>query len=199
MKILITLIAIAGIVLHAFFPTIQIDAITIVLFFMALLPWLSNLLEEIEFPGGWKVKFKKKEELTARAQRAGLSADLKPEDEQKYSFQSVAATDKNLALAGLRIELEKKLKEMSESAGINTGMQGVGRMLQTLSERSLIGWEERSVLNDMIGLLNSAVHGRKVDDDSFQWALETGVRMLKALDYKQFGDLRFRPLKPKSN
>lgn len=185
MKVIVTLIAIAGIILHAVFPDIKIDAISIVLFFLALLPWLSNLLEELELPGGWKVKFKKTEELARRAKDAGLVADLTAEDQERYAFQIVATSDKNLALAGLRIEIEKNLKDIAESNGIGTKMQGLGRIMQILFDRKLISWDEKAVLSDIIGLLNNAVHGAKIDEKSFQWAMDYGTGILKTLEIKK--------------
>lgn len=39
----------------------------------------------------------------------------------------------------------------------------------------------------MIGLLNSAIHGAKVDDRAVDWALDVGPRLLEALDEKLTG------------
>ena len=39
-------------------PTIKIDAISLGLIIVAILPWLSSLIESAEFPGGWKIKFR---------------------------------------------------------------------------------------------------------------------------------------------
>ncbi|WP_321991483.1 hypothetical protein [Marispirochaeta aestuarii] len=185
MKILITFTAVAGIILHAIFPDIEIDAISVALFFIALLPWLSTLFEELELPGGWKVKFKKSEELAQRAQEAGLIADVTTEDQERYAFQSVATSDKNLALAGLRIEIEKNLKDIATANGIGTRMQGLGRIMQFLSDKELISWQEKSILSDLIGLLNNAVHGAKIDEKSFLWAMDYGVGILKSLELRK--------------
>jgi hypothetical protein len=37
-------------------------------------------------------------------------------------------------------------------------------------------------LNDMTGLLNSAVHGAAVDPSAAGWAVEVGPRILKSLE-----------------
>lgn len=53
-------ISIAAIVvafIHVICPNIKIDVITIVLLFIALIPWLSPLFKSLEFPGGWKIEF----------------------------------------------------------------------------------------------------------------------------------------------
>ena len=99
-------------------------------------------------------------------------------------FRRSGQSDPNLALAGLRIEIEKRLKQLAEKNNIGTSMQGVGRLLQMLSDKELIGYEEKSVLLDMIGMLNSAVHGARIDRKSYAWAMEYGPRILKTLDIR---------------
>lgn len=190
-KIFISSVALAGIVIHAVLPEYKIDIITLGLFVLALAPWLSHLLDSFELPGGWKLKFKALEETGKRAEKVGLlSNDISKSEKDKYSFQIIGESDPNLALAGLRIEIEKRLKLLAENNNIGTKMQGVGRLLQMLSDKELIGYEEKSVLMDMIGLLNSAVHGAKIDSKSYVWAMEYGPRILKTLDSRLIKKVR---------
>lgn len=188
-KIIISILAIAAIIVHAVFPGFKIDIITLGLFVLALLPWLSSVIESFELPGGWKLKFQALEETAKRAERAGLiSKDVT--DSDQYSFQMIEETDPNLALAGLRIEIERRLKVLAEKNGIGTRMQGLGRLLQMLSDRGLIGNEEKSVLLDMTALLNSAVHGAKIDNRSYRWAIDFGPGIIKGLDQRINNDTK---------
>jgi len=165
-------------------PNLKIDSITISLLIVAILPWLSMLFEDLEIPGGWKVKFKDKEGIAKRALESGIVSSSDVVNSEMYTFQIIADKDKNLALAGLRIEIEKILIELAKIAGLETKMQGVGKLLQMLSEKNMIGLEEKSVLNDMIVLLNDAVHGKRIDHDSFIWAMDYGVRILNTLEQR---------------
>jgi len=45
---------------------------------------------------------------------------------------------------------------------------------------------------DLVGLLNNAVHGAKVDHRAATWAIETGPRLLRALDQKLVDAKLFR-------
>ncbi|MET8851735.1 hypothetical protein [Amycolatopsis sp. NPDC004625] len=54
----VSLVAILGAVAHLVWPGLKIDAITVLLIVVALVPWLGDLLESIELPGGWKVKYR---------------------------------------------------------------------------------------------------------------------------------------------
>jgi hypothetical protein len=53
----ITILALVIALLHLIFPNLKIDAITVTLLLIALVPWLSPLFKSLEFPGGWKIEF----------------------------------------------------------------------------------------------------------------------------------------------
>ena len=58
----------------------------------------------------------------------------------------------------------------------------MGSLLRSLSDQEILSRDERAVLADMIGLLNSAAHGARADLQSAQWALDVGPRLLATLD-----------------
>jgi len=58
----ITIAAVVIAILHIIFPNLIIDAITITLLFIALVPWLSPLFKSLEFPGGLKIEFQEMKE-----------------------------------------------------------------------------------------------------------------------------------------
>jgi len=184
-RLQISITAIAGLIIaiHLIWPSLAIDAITLTLIIVAAIPWLAPLFKSLEFPGGWKVEFKDLAKAKEKADEAGLlapSADVNASLE--YPFQIVAEDDANLALAGLRIEVERRLRELAQSAGISIQRAGVGRLMRLLFEKEILTKQEYSVLSDMIGLLNAAVHGAEVDSKAADWAMEVGPRLLKALD-----------------
>ena len=186
-RLQIGITAIAGliIIIHLIWPSLAIDAITLTLIIVAIIPWLAPLFKSLEFPGGWKVEFKDLAKAKEKADEAGLlapSADVNASLE--YPFQIVAEDDANLALAGLRIEVERRLRELAQSAGISIQRASVGRLMRLLFEKEILTKQEYSVLSDMIGLLNAAVHGAEVDSKAADWAMEVGPRLLKALDEK---------------
>ena len=90
LKVIISGIALSGIVIHALFPAYRIDIITIGLFIIAVLPWLSSLVDSFELPGGWKLKFKQLEAAGKRAEQVGLlSTEITKDEINKYSFQAI--------------------------------------------------------------------------------------------------------------
>ena len=62
MKWIITIVAVAGIIIHLVFPDLKIDAITISLLVLALLPWIYPIIASVEIPGIGKVEFQKSSE-----------------------------------------------------------------------------------------------------------------------------------------
>lgn len=101
---------------------------------------------------------------------------------EDYSFQTIASADPNLALAGLRIEIEKRLLKLAESRGLQLNRPSFGALLSALNGRQLINGAERELLADLASLLNSAVHGAVVDPSAAGWSLDIGPRILKAID-----------------
>ncbi|HOI73146.1 MAG TPA: hypothetical protein PLO63_03265 [Syntrophales bacterium] len=183
LRYIITLISLLLALAHLIWPYLAIDVVTLVLLIIAILPWLAPLIKSFELPGGWKMEFQDLQKVSSRADTAGLLAAEPTKKEEIFSFQSIARQDHNLALAGLRIEIEKRLSLLSEVAGLKRNkVMGIGESLRALSKHDILTSEERSILSDMINMLNAAVHGATVDQRSADWAIDVGPRLLTSLD-----------------
>ena len=122
---ILSAIAIVGITVHLKWPSVGIDGVTLVLLGVLVVPWIGPAFKSLEFPGGWKVEFhdlqKAGQDIADAGLRAtGPQAAVAPE----YAFQSIASSDPNLALAGLRIEIEKRLVKLAQSRGLEVGRTG---------------------------------------------------------------------------
>lgn len=180
-QIFITVIALLVAIIHVVRPDITIDVITVFLLVLALLPWLIPLIRSLEFPGGWKIEFQELEKVKNKADKAGL---LSKNKSKSYSFEPLLNKDPNLALAGLRIEIEKRLIQIAKLNNLNFERSSVGQLLRLLAQNQALTVEETSVLSDMTGLLNSAVHGAEVDKRAADWAIEVGPKLLQSLEEK---------------
>lgn len=168
---------------HLIWPQLAIDAISLALIVIAILPWLAPLVKSLELPGGWKVEFHELQKAAARAETAGLLSAGPSKAEATFSFQSIATRDPNLALAGLRIEIEKRLSSLAEIHGLNSRKpMGVGQSLRALAQAEVLTSEERSILANIVNILNGAVHGAEVDTRAANWAIDVGPRLLASLD-----------------
>lgn len=183
LRLAVTICALILAIGHLIWPNIAIDAITLALVVIAILPWLAPLVKSLELPGGWKVEFQELQKAASRADTAGLLAAEPLSSEDSFSFQSISKRDPNLALAGLRIEIEKRLSKLAEANNVEQRRpMGIGELLRVLAQREVLTNEERSILSDMVNMLNAAVHGATVDRQSADWAIEIGPRLLTSLD-----------------
>jgi hypothetical protein len=179
----ITLGALVLALVHLIWPRLAIDSITLVLLVIALLPWLAPIFKSLEFPGGWKIEFQELQKAAQKAEEAGLLAPAAHvAGEMDYAFQRAADQDPNLALAGLRIEIEKRLVALAQKKGLDARSKGMRQLLRVLSEQHVLDPEASSALADLTGLLNSAVHGALVDPQAAAWAMNIGPRLLRRLD-----------------
>ena len=182
-QVIITVASLALVGVHLVWPNLRVDAVTLILLAAAAIPWLLPLFKSVELPGGLKLEFQDLQAAEQRAAEAGLLDEPPdPAPLHEYSFQVVANEDANLALAGLRIEIERRLGRLAEGAGIGSTKMSVGRLLRRLGDERILTHKQRSVLTDLVGLLNSAAHGASADHQSAQWALEVGPRLLATLD-----------------
>ena len=76
----VTIVALGAGAAHLIWPALKIDAITVLLLVVALLPWLGGLLESLELPGGYKLKYRaladKVEQTEQRATEAISAANV---------------------------------------------------------------------------------------------------------------------------
>jgi len=166
-------------------PELRIDGVIAGLVIIAIIPWVAPLFKSLELPGGLKFEFQELEKVSKEAREVGLiSDDTQPQKEQDYSFLSVASFDPNLALAGLRIEIEKRLRKLASENDIETSRKGIGVIMTDLSKNQLLTSKERSTLDDMVATLNAASHGENFDPRVADWVILEGPRILASLDGK---------------
>ena len=181
---------------HLFASWLTLDPLTLGLIVLAVLPWLVPMLRSVELPGGLKIELRDFKALEKEAEKAGIldedAQDAGPAPSQ-YSFLLVADSDPVLALAGLRIEIERKLIELSEAAGLEFRRASVGRLLNSLDRRELLPPDTSGFLRDILGLLNQAVHGAEVEPDAAAWVLDRGPKILRTLERQISATVAGRP------
>lgn len=187
---IISLVALLVALAHLAFPNLAIDGITVTLLTLAVLPWLGPLFKAIELPGGLKVEYHDLLQAERKAEDVGLLAPEAKSGHPRhvYAFETFAEANPNLALAGLRIEIESRLRDIAESRGISSNRKSATRLIGELRASGHFSDAESSVIEDLLRLLNRAAHGAQVDARGSQWALDSGRRILRALDEKKGED-----------
>lgn len=179
LKISITTISILLILVRLIWPNINIDSITLGLLVVAVLPWLSSLIESAEFPGGWKIKFHNLKDAGDKiiGDTPLPSEQTKPE----ASYLEIADIDPNLALVGLRIEIEKRLRTLGSCFNfpINKTLRSI---IHDLRLENVMTNDIANGLVELIRAGNSAAHGAWVEQNVAHWAMDTGRNILAQLD-----------------
>ena len=159
-----------------------LSVVAVGLLVVALSPWLFKFMKTLELPGGIKIEFREKlEKVTEEAREAGL---LNPQTTETRTYEALYNEDPTLALAGLRIELERRIRELVKVADMGEHRVGILRQLNLLRDRQILDPREVGVISDLVPLLNSAVHSEEFGREAADWAMHIGPALLAGLDRK---------------
>lgn len=190
-KWVITAIAISVAIVHLIFPSLSIDGITVTLLAIAVIPWLEPLFKSIELPGGLKMEFQAVKEVEKEARKAGLIKEPEtivqaeiPKSEDTLSFMATVRDFPKLALPLMRVEIEKRIRELANRYGIEAGHFALDTLIHMLSQKQVLSKEEGHALVRIKNILNQAVHGMHTDEENAQWVMDNGIQIIEALDAK---------------
>jgi hypothetical protein len=179
-KLWVSIVAALLLVARLVWPNLRIDAVALGLLVVVILAWLSSLVKSAEFPGGWKVEFQEVRAAGEKVTQGELLPSTAPLPRQ-LRYLDVARQDPNLALVGLRIEIESRLRQLAEDAGVSS-RHGLRRMLNDLIDKNVIHPAAAEGLHELIRAGNEAAHGANVDERTANWALEYGPKILSTLE-----------------
>ncbi len=182
---LISIIALALIIVHLFFPEVKIDNITLVLLVLGFLPFFFPYLKSLELPGGFKITLKDAKKVFAKITPGDISnPNVHAEVAQAVSsldyLREIAATDPNLALVGFRIEIEKLIRKMAAEYKLGS-KDSLKQAIKELEEKGRIAPGPASGLMDLVALANQAAHGVKVSPGAINWVLDYAPELFNTL------------------
>jgi len=179
---------------HVIYPKLAIDSITISLLVLLIVVWFFPWVKAFKFPGG-EIQMRDVE----KAQESLAKVDLprRPQPPTNLTITAIDGVelgklslrdqllegDPNLALASLRIEIERRLRELATKRGIFVQkIAGVTQVIQALRERGDLDPKLASSLLEIIALCNRAVHGAKVDTEVARSTVALGEELLSVLN-----------------
>jgi hypothetical protein len=178
------IIAVAASILLIFDTFIKsLSVVALGLAVLALSPWLIQFIKTLELAG---IKFEFRDQLekvTERMSTAGLLSEPE-ETDQRPTYEEVFNTDPTLALAGLRIALEQRLRDLFEAAGSQRPRGGLVFQINRLGDLGVLDTDQISAIADLMPLLNKAVHSEEYSREAAGWAMSVGPALLAALDHK---------------
>lgn len=179
--ILLSAVAVLFIAAHMIWPQLEIDSITVALIVLAIVPWLAPVVKSFELPGGVKVTLRELESASSKVIGSPPSAPPASTPDSDL-LQIIAASDPNLALAALRINIEGSLRKLASARGIDAKGLRLRTLIRRLHDSGVVPPTISSGLEELVLLGNQAVHGADVAPQGASWALEAGPRILGFLD-----------------
>lgn len=179
-KIAISGIAVGAGAVRLIWPDARIDAVSLGLLVVAVLPWVAVLFESLELPGGWKIAFRDLERV-AQALPAEVNGTQADADSQP-SYLLVQGLDPELALVGLRIEIERRLQELAVYADIPERGRPMSARVLLRELHDHIPANMRAALDETLAAGNAAAHGATLPDGQKDFAFAEGRRLLQWLD-----------------
>jgi len=184
------IIALILLVLHSFSVTvISVDTTSIFLLLILLISPFVSSIKKLKF-GDFEAEIDPKEVKRLRdSAETGLS-QTKPETENLpeirktvIDIEEIGVEDQILALAKLRIEIEKVLRKIIRSLDFHNKNRpmSLGSIVQRLGSQEIIPQEITNPLREVIGICNRAVHGESISKDSAISVIGVGTDLLETL------------------
>jgi hypothetical protein len=185
------LIAVFLLISHTFsWPLVKVDHITILLLaVIALVPFVE-LVRKIKI-GEFEAEIAPREvaEASAKVSKEVPTdpSHIRTEEGIAQEVLDLVQTDPPLALAKLRMELERLLRRLHEHI-VHPKKTGkyitLGRMARNLGDQDIISKEMSAGLVDVISLANRAVHGENIRKADAEELARLGTRLLDELNYE---------------
>ena len=182
---------------------VTVDNTSVLLLVIAIVcllaPWLTKIrFGEFEAEIGPKEVGRLKEKVAKHipeppeAKSTALAAERTRAAE---TISDLVIIDPVLALAKLRIELEKVLAALYEAAGIPERLKrpvSASKLVQRLTDIEVIPRELSGAILELIQLCNRAIHGEDIRPSQAEAIVDQGARLLEYL-YDQLSEFRFEP------
>lgn len=185
LKIAVTAGAVIVLVCRLIWPNLSIDAVSLGLLVIGLVPWLAPLIKSVELPGGLKVSLQDVKE--AGASVIGSSREKVRSAPPTRRLSLFPEIDPNIALLKLRVELERRLREAALAKGLDANTPLL-RLVQELQDRAILSPSVAAGVMNFINVANTAAHGAQVDLNVLSWANLNGPQVLDALEDDLWGE-----------
>lgn len=182
-------LAVALIVLHAFFNnSVHIDNTTVLLLIVILLvpylPWVTRIKY-----GNFEAEIGREEIKQIEQKLDATTAQPSDEPHKEDGLEAIrdlSKTDPTFALLKVRIAIEERLRALvniyTPPKQGTKGSLGITPMVQMLRNADVIDVQLASGLRDVIAVANRAVHGESVSQENLERIIDLSLRVVRSLD-----------------
>lgn len=168
---IILITGILVITIHGFRPDVfQVDALTVLILFILSIPIFAPYLRKAKLLGAefeFKDEIRETEKLVQlsveqaeKAEIAGERKILQFETFKLSTARQLLDSDPVLALAALRIEIERKFKLLVDSLGLSIrNEQSMSKLIEAVKKQGLLSSEQVAALQKIVSMCNKAIHG----------------------------------------
>lgn len=197
-------------------PTVTVF---VLFFFKDELSKLFDRAKKVELPGGISIEaFENKLEQAKQLEKE-IKSERKPEIAQlieKHSndteankkminlglkpspsgldlnyYRQLAQTDKQLAMAGLKMDLELMIRNLAQGFGLEINMKmPISKVIKVLLDNGYIYSKQADFMKIIFQLTSYAIHGGQINEDQIESVLELGETLVD--DYIAWLDWGFR-------
>ncbi len=197
-------------------PTVTVF---VLLFFKDELSKLFDRAKKVELPGGIsieafenkleqaqqldkEIKSERKPEIAqliekhdnnTEANKKMINYGLKPSTsglDLNY-YRQLAQTDKQLAMAGLRMDLELMIRNLAQGFGLDMSEKvPIIKVIRALFDKGHINSKQADFMKIIFQLTSYAIHGGQINEDQIESVLELGETLVD--DYVAWLDWGFR-------
>ena len=163
------LIGIILIFLHGFSPDqFIIDNFIILIYFISSIPFTAQFLKEVNILGAnfkFQEEIRKIEKLinvsgTAKVRTEVIASSAVVKSKALDNARKLLDSDPVLALAALRIEIEKSLKTIAKKLDLpSQEKQSITAIIINLKSKEIFSHEQVLILRKIIQMCNKAIHG----------------------------------------
>jgi len=186
------LVGIILIFLHGFFPNqFIIDNFIILIYFISSIPFIAQFLKEVNIFGA---KFKFQEEIRKIEKLFNVSGTARVGTEINVPLTVVKSkaldnarklldSDPVLALAALRIEIEKSLKVIAKKLDMPIKeKRSITEIIVNLNRKEIFSHEQVLVLRKIIQMCNKAIHGAVISKSEAKEIILLTEKFYRALE-----------------
>jgi hypothetical protein len=153
-----------------------VDVFSVVILFILFIPFVAQYLRKAKFPGA---EFEFKDEIRETEKLVKLSVEqaekLDSTGEKKIlpfvtfklsAVKEILDSDPILALAALRIEIERKLRLLVNTLDLPIRSESsVSRLIEAVKKQELLTLEQVNALQKIVSMCNKAIHGSVISDE----------------------------------
>ena len=208
---LIVAIGIILIIVHGFWSELfKIDAYTILILFVLSLPFTAQYLKKAKIMGA---EFEFKNEIIETKKLVQQSVEKAKEEKSSgktktLSFRTfelstvrdLLNSDHVLALAALRIEIERKLRLVADILEVPVNDKlAISKLIDVIKEKKMLSSEQTTALKKIFNMCNKAIHGFTVSEENAEkiidlaeelnetFSMGYSINFSPNLDYKEQG------------